>query len=159
MKQEGFITINGARSACVIETGPLTSSVDNEPLVKLAKADIFGFLNELEFRQSRTFNDPVGIGFTGSTEGGYGHISGGHLRQDNKRIMNSIMQFKLNEMDRGTLQRGGEITFHCLDGSLGQDDAAMKFVMLLRAGGVETKRISTDELHFQSAFHRGRQIL
>lgn len=157
MTFSGFITIDGERKEVTFEIPGLVVRED-EPIIILPNAHVTGHKNELLFRQDRNFDDPVGIGFVGNSEGGYGHISGGHLREDNRRVMNSLIQFKKNELDRGTSRRGGEITIHCLDGRLGEDDNAMIPTAEFRAGESKFRKATVDWLVVNRVTLRGQEV-
>jgi hypothetical protein len=154
---EGFMTVDGDRRAVTLEIPGLRAD-EGEPLIVLAQADVLAHTNELTMMQRRGFDDPCGLRFCGATEGGYGHLSGNHRRSDDKQVMNSLVQFKKNEFDRGTDRLGGEITVHCLDGRLGQDDSAMKFVALFNHEGVTATRLVVDELVVNRVKLRGRDV-
>lgn len=154
MTIDGFLTFDGVRHAVTLEL-PALNPAEGEAIIRLPTAEVLGHSNELTFRGDRSHDDPFGLRFCRDTEGSYGKISGNHRRADDHQIENSLVQFKLNELDRHTLRRGGEITFHCLDGLLGDGDAAMRLSMTIRAGLVVVPKLFVEELHVQRPFIRG----
>lgn len=156
MTFSGFITIDGERKEVTFEIPGLVVRED-EPIIILPQAEITGHKNELRFKQSPNFDDPVGISFEGRGFA-YGKLSGGHIRSDGNRIENSLIQLKLNELDRGTSRRGGEITIHCLDGRLGEDDNAMIPTAEFRAGESKFRKATVDWLVVNRVTLRGQEV-